>query len=121
MFFRDTYLPFLGNTVFPTGILSESSPKNDLNQLQLKIKPNTQIIYWAANTDSSSPMTNPWKAYDTYQNAGVTTSDSNGIATLKFETPSQYKIPSGITLKKHIHYRTINDPGLLSTNKTIFI
>jgi uncharacterized membrane protein YuzA (DUF378 family) len=121
MFFRDTYLPFLGTTVFPTGILQETSPKNSDNQFKINIKPNTQIIYWAAKPSSSTPVSNPWKAYDTYENAGITTSDKNGLATINIETPAAYKIPSGITLKKHIHYRTVTEAGLLSNIKTIFI
>jgi uncharacterized membrane protein YuzA (DUF378 family) len=121
MFFRDTYLPFLGNAVFPTGILSESSPQKADKQIKIKIKPNTQIIYWAANPSSTSPVKDPWTAYDSYDNAGITTSDHMGNAIIKFQSPSSYKIPSGFTINKHIHYRTVSEPGILSTIKTIFI
>lgn len=121
MFFRDTYLPFLGNAVFPTGILQDSKPSNTDNNIQIKTHPNTKIIYWAAHPSDKSPIRDPWTAYDAYDNAGITTSDNNGNATINFQSPSSYKIHSGFTINKHIHYRTVSEPGILSPIKTIFI
>ena len=117
---RNYYLPFLGDTIFPTGLLGDNIVPNmsDLT-INLKIKPNTKIVYWAAepceSTNSCEKSIMAWDAYKNYENSGITTSNSTGIALLKVRSPQFYKVPfkSGL-IKPHIHYREMLANGMLS-------
>lgn len=118
---RNYYLPFLGDSVFPCNSMVEKVPENANTQVKIETKPNSNVIYWASETHKEV-IANPWLAYDQYSNAGVTRSDVNGVAVLKFREPSAYKVPSGMkTLQPHVHYRVCAYPGMLSEVKTVFI
>jgi len=113
------YLPFLGDTVIPTSILQNRIPDNYNKEITINTKPNTKIIYWAAEQNNEKDIKYPDTAYLDYDNYGITTSDNNGMATLKVRNPQQYKIPSGRILDKHIHCRYVKYPGMLSKIETI--
>jgi uncharacterized membrane protein YuzA (DUF378 family) len=119
---RNFYLPFLGDTVFPCESMVTKVPVNADTQVKVETTPNTNIIYWAAETHKEV-MDNPWVAYAENSNAGVVRSDINGVATLKFRKPASYKVGmTGLrTLSPHVHYRVCSYPGMLSEIKTIFL
>ena len=120
---RDTYLPFLGQAVLPLSVLKDDmTPEHASIVVNVKVnsKEGTKVIYWAANPDESGDVVkSPFKAYADYKNAGIAKVD-NGIATLKLNCPSRYSVPFG-TLSKHIHYRLINDKGMMSRVHTVMI
>ena len=53
-FKRDNMLPFLGITVFPCNSLQIRIPDNANKSVSIKVKPNSNVVFWAAepkNTD----------------------------------------------------------------------
>lgn len=128
--FRDTYLPFLGNSIIPlTSFVSEKIPDgaNISYILNTKDYPNgTRVFYWGAkSTNKNTIQSNPIKAYGDYNNSGVSIVN-NGKAVLKFFCPDKYSINyiKGTFLKnnieRHLHYRIeCPDSGFLSSVKTI--
>lgn len=117
---RDYYLPFLGDTVLPTYLLKERIPENYDIELKVKIPKNTKVIYWASEPGKKDRT--PWDAYKNYENSGVTTSDSDGVAVFKVREPGRYVKPMMFGtnyLKPHIHYRLVKTNGMLDKIKTI--
>ena len=121
---RDTFLPFLGKTVFPFTLVKDSDPipnGNVSTTVYVDAPNDTKIAYWAAMPNSTNKVeSNPQIAYDNYINASVT-SVKNGQATLTIYCPAQYKVPMNPfsssfnkTLEKHIHYRIIYTNGMIS-------
>ena len=118
IFQRDTFLPFLGETVLPQPI-AEYSPSGDLVSKTVKNLPsNVKVIYWAS-LPSDTVLSNPKDAYDNYKNQGVTTTDDNGVAVFQVLNPSSYKVPIKGTLDPHIHYRYWTEAGVASPVHTI--
>lgn len=118
---RDLYLPFLGRTVVPSGFLTEKTPRGANALRRVLVKPNSKVVYWASETNHEI-LQNPWLAYDNYTNAGVTTSDHNGVAQLHVRFPSRYRVPykwHNEPLPPHIHYRVCEQPGMLSEVRTV--
>jgi uncharacterized membrane protein YuzA (DUF378 family) len=117
---RDTYLPFLGNSVLPTYILSEKVPSKFNLEVPVRVEPNALVVYWAATEYSGAEIQN-WKiAYDQFQNSGVVRADDKGLVTLKLNCPRRYKV--GLierTLYKHVHYRVAKDNVWLSPVYTV--
>lgn len=108
LFQRDTYLPFLGDAVFPaTAIIDERTPEgaNTEVKIRLNVPDGTKVIYWGAEA-SDRVIDNPWDAYGKYNNTGVTTVNG-GVVTMKLKCPAEYKVMAGQKkLKRHVHYRT---------------
>lgn len=121
IFSRDYYLPFLGHAVFPCDSLEIRTPANANVATKIKTKSRVNVIYWASEGTNDIVVQNPWKAYDKYGNAGVAVSDADGNAVLKVRQPVSYKVPTGFTLKPHIHYRICLGNGMLSPVKTVFL
>ncbi len=122
-FNRDTYLPFLGETVMPCGAIQERTPPGASTQISVNVPPNSKILYWAAEPATEHLKTIPtWKeAYLGFENAGVTTSDSNGVATFKVRNPQPYSVPWKGRIESHIHFRICQGNGFLSRVKTVFL
>jgi uncharacterized membrane protein YuzA (DUF378 family) len=128
MFNRNFYLPFLGKSVVPCSFLiPDKVPDNADISVQVTVKPNSKVIYWASETDANKELVkdDPWSAYTKFENAGVVTSDSTGKAILKVRNPTKYKVPGLVmnkTLDKHIHYRVCGDNySMLSQVETTYI
>ncbi len=125
--FKGTFLPFLGDSAFPVGLLpNEMYPPKSNFEIELDFNyPNgTKIIYWSANpkTDNKDFVyDNPYDAYGDYKNSGVAIVN-NKKAVLHLYCPNKYKVPIGLVLDKHIHYRVafINNP-ILTDVKTVYI
>jgi uncharacterized membrane protein YuzA (DUF378 family) len=113
-----TWLPFLDSTIVPSSIIPLSTPKDANMKINIKVCPNTKIVYWAAYLNKNENIT-PEEAYKDNMNAGVVISDENGNAELKIIEGSGYKV-SCKHLKRHIHYRICKNNILMSRIYTIF-
>lgn len=116
MFNRNTWLPFLGETVFPSSLIP-FKPGSGNTTITIKTKPHTKIAYWAALPSSNIPLVKD--AYQDYSNSGVVMSDFDGNATLIFDKGTEYIVPSGKKLKSHVHYREIDN--MMGPIKTIYV
>lgn len=111
---RTTWLPFLGPTVMPSGILKPYVPPRADFQVIVKAPCNAvRVIYWGAILGAKHPV----QAYGGYVNAGIA-DVVNGYATLRLHKPKAYGIRSH-KLPPHVHYRWINASGMLGSVKTI--
>ncbi len=121
-FSRDTYLPFLGETVMPCSLLKDSIPENATHYTKVHVSPGTKVLYWAAEPENEElDSLKDWRqAYLGFKNAGVVTADKNGVAILEFRKPQPYKVPFTGNIESHIHYRTCINQGLMSNIKTIW-
>ncbi len=128
MFNRNFYLPFLGKSVMPcNSLIPDKVPDNADISVQVQVKPNSKVIYWASESDANKELVkeNPWDAYTKFENAGVVTSDAKGKAVLKVRNPTKYKVPGLLnnkTLDKHVHYRVCGEHNsMLSQVETAYI
>jgi uncharacterized membrane protein YuzA (DUF378 family) len=123
MFNRDTYLPFLGDTVLPCTTIPERVPPGATKEVHVPAPAGSKILYWAAEPTMEELKQIPdWQqAYNKYENAGVTTTDSTGIAILKVRNPQPYKVPMKGQLPPHVHFRICDGTGMLGRVKTVFL
>lgn len=122
MFKRNTYLPFLGKTAHPCFSLEDVEPENPTKEVVVSVPPDTKVLYWAAEkSKDGSPFESPQEAYNDYKNYGVTTSDENGNAILRFRTPTGYFVKTGKLIDSHVHFRYCKKPGMLSEVKTHYL
>ena len=119
---RDSWLPFLGYSVLPETLIPVKEINDATITVQVKVKPNSKVAYWAAKpTDETELIPDVIKAYGSYENAGVVMSDANGIAKLPIKESTEYKIPSGRVLKRHVHYRVLGLPwGMVGRVETAY-
>lgn len=121
-FNRNTWLPFLGFSAFP----SQSFVPNKNNSIgntivKVDVKPNTRIAYWAALPKQSQDTPYVDEAYGKFENSGVVMSDLNGVAELLILPGSEYRIPSGKVIDRHIHYRELDLPaGMMGRIETVY-
>jgi hypothetical protein len=116
-FHRDTYLPFLGEAVFPSSVLQTQTPSGATRTVKVNVKPHTKVVYWASEPGDNLSKKYFEVAYGKYENAGVTTSDASGIAFLKIREPQSYTVPLQ-TLAPHVHYRAVKTSGFLGPVRT---
>lgn len=110
MTFRDTYLPFLGYTAYPTQTLAVTPLLTNANaSVRLsRLPPKTKVVWWASNaerTNSDTVIPGPKTAYADSANAGVVLTDAQGGVVIHLWCPQSYKVGLGKVLPKHIHYR----------------
>jgi hypothetical protein len=113
---RNAFLPFLGPTVFPCGLLEDKVPEGADTVVEIQTRPGAKVLFWAAEPGAESLKTIPtWReAYASFSNAGVTTADAYGVARLQVRKPQTYTVPYKGALDAHIHYRIcLSDGGLL--------
>lgn len=120
---RDTYLPFLGPMVAPCSVLENREPPGATKEIKITVEPNVKIIYWAAEPASENlKKINTWnQAYLKYENAGVATSNGEGVAVLKVRAPQSYRVPMRGQLQPHVHYRVCGEAGWMGKVNTIFV
>lgn len=125
---REYYLPFLGDTVIPTGLLpSESIPNGANMEVEMTITPNTKILYWASepceNTLTCGKERMAWEAYGNLTNGGTATSDDKGyVRFLVRGKPQDYNVPyKKDVIKPHIHYREFKGNGMLGKIMTHYV
>jgi hypothetical protein len=124
-FRRDTYLPFLGDAAFPKSLIpTEVSPKDANTEIRVPFdaKDGTRVIYWGAQpTNPRTVFPTPALAYGDYSNAGVAVI-KNGEALLRFQCPSEYYVPTGKKIGRHVHYRLCCQmSGLLGPVETLWV
>ena len=123
MFHRDTYLPFLGETVMPCSILAEKTPDGADTTVQVVVEPGAKVLFWASEPGSEAlHHVQTWQeAYMKFGNAGVTTADASGLASLRVRHPQPYTVPLKGTLQPHVHYRVCRGGGMMDPVQTKFI
>ena len=124
MFNRDTYLPFLGETVMPCGVISESTPQGANTEMRVSDLPvGAKVLYWAAEpeTDNLKKIKDWKKAYLKFMNAGVTVVGQDGVAVLRVRKPQAYTVPWKGQLEPHIHFRICGADGMLARIKTVYV
>ena len=120
-FKRDNMLPFLGITVFPCNSLQIRIPDNANKSVSIKVKPNSNVVFWAAEPKNTDEIVDYKAAYGNYNNYGVARSDNEGNVVLNVRNPQAYTIPFKGVLKPHIHYRVCKKTGMMSRIKTIYL
>ena len=122
---RDVYLPFLGQTLFPSEALSLKTPQGANESVTIRTKPGAKVIYWASEPDTSETNKTPnaWDvAYSKYENSGVVQADDQGVALLRIRGPPQpYRVGLFMTLKSHVHFRIQDGDGFFGPVQTKFI
>jgi uncharacterized membrane protein YuzA (DUF378 family) len=123
MFNRDTYLPFLGETVLPCTTIPERVPPGATKELHVPAPAGSKVLYWASEPAMEELKQIPtWEeAYKKYENAGVTTTDSTGVAILKVRAPQPYVVPFKGRIEPHVHFRICDGTGMLGRIKTVFV
>lgn len=121
-FNRNTWLPFLGFSAFPTQSFVPNKNNSMGNTIvKVNVKPNTRIAYWAALPKQSQETPYVNDAYGKFENSGVVMSDLNGVAELLILPGSEYRIPSGSVVNRHIHYRELDLPsGMMGKVQTVY-
>ncbi len=117
---RDTWLPFLGDSVLPTTLVPLKDLKGDTT-VTVKVQPNTKVAYWAADRLKTEKEGVPLveEAYGDYANSGVVVSDEKGIAKLTVNKGTSYIVPSGREIPRHVHYRELGQSwGMMGPIKT---
>jgi len=110
---RDTWLPFLGASAFPGGLLKPTNPRGSL-RMTVDVSTNAKrVVYWAAKPGGGST---PGDAYGDHANGGVV-DVVDGVATLTLDCPGSYYI-RGAKLDKHVHFREIFDDGIIGPVKS---
>jgi uncharacterized membrane protein YuzA (DUF378 family) len=116
---KETWLPFLGNSVLPNILVPLKTPSNTNKTIEVMTQPNSKVAYWAALPLGKAPDVET--AYGDYSNSGVVMSDSKGIAKLPILEGSGYIVPNGRMISRHIHYRVLGLPyGMIGKVKTIY-
>jgi uncharacterized membrane protein YuzA (DUF378 family) len=123
MFHRDTYLPFLGETVMPCSALPEQIPEGADTQVQVDAPAGAKVLYWAAEheTEGMKKIQDWRQAYMKFMNVGVVLANGDGKATLYVRKPQAYTVPMAGRLEPHIHYRICGEGGMLASIKTVFL
>lgn len=115
-----TWLPFLGETVLPGSLIPLRPGKGDI-VVEVNVKPNTRIAFWAAKHNNESELPLVEDAYADYSNSGVVMSDASGKAILRIDPGTSYIVPNNKVIKKHIHYRELDRQyGMIGPVKTAY-
>jgi hypothetical protein len=124
--FKETFLPFLGSTVYPLGLIPNEMypPKSNFTiELDFDYPNGSKVIYWSANAQKEKDgiFENPKDAYGDYSNSGIAIIN-NKKAVLHIHCPNKYKVPMAGVLDKHIHYRiAVPDSPIISDVRTTYI
>jgi len=124
-FRRDVYLPFLGQTIFPSGALQPKTPTGATDSVTIKAPPGAKVVYWASEPDPLANDAQPvsWdEAYGDYDNSGIVVADDSGDAVLPIRGPPQpYKVPMKGRIEPHVHFRVEDMLGVFGPVKTKYI
>ena len=129
---RDTWLPFLGNSVLPGAVVPLKKNMGDTT-VDVKVTPGAKVAYWAAEPETKLDAINKGAsegnkavplvraAYDQFENSGVVVANDQGMATLVFNKGTSYIVPSGRKLESHVHYREFGEDGMMGPVKSVFV
>jgi hypothetical protein len=120
---RDSYLPFLGETVVPSSLLVEKTPENADLKVRILAAKGKKVLYWAAKSENNTKIAlKDWReAYGNFENAGVAIAGDDGSALLQVQRPQSYWVPPGRRLEPHVHYRICSDDGTMGPVRSLFI
>ena len=120
---RDSYLPFLGETVLPCSLLNERVPEKADLKVRILAPVGKKVLYWAASPliKDEKPNKNWREAYGHYENAGVAIAGEDGSALLQVQRPQSYWVPPGRKLEPHVHYRICSEDGMMGPVRSLFI
>ena len=120
---RDSYLPFLGETVVPSSLLVEKVPEKADLKVRILAAKGKKILYWAAKSENNkNAVLKDWReAYGHYENTGVAIAGDDGSALLQVQRPQSYWVPPGRKLEPHVHYRICSDDGTMGPVRSLFI
>jgi uncharacterized membrane protein YuzA (DUF378 family) len=124
VFRRDTYLPFLGETVLPCSLIPDSLPDHADTEVAIHgVTPGAKVLYWATEpaTEGLARIKDWRRAYLEFANAGVTTADAGGHAVLRIRKPQPYTVPLKGRLESHVHWRVCGDGGMVGPVMTTTI
>jgi uncharacterized membrane protein YuzA (DUF378 family) len=129
---RDTWLPFLGNSVLPGAVVPLKKNMGDTT-VDVKVTQGAKVAYWAAEpetkvgasekgaSESNKAVPLVRAAYDQFENSGVVVANDQGMATLVFNKGTSYIVPSGRKLESHVHYREFGEDGMMGPVKSVFV
>jgi uncharacterized membrane protein YuzA (DUF378 family) len=117
---RDTYLPFLGETVIPVSVFKEHKPVQSEKEFKIKDSRATYLVFWASNKKNGTTVVNVKNAYGNFDNSGVS-KFIDGVATISVACPQRYYVERVFKkrLPKHVHYRLVYPNGMLSSVRTL--
>jgi hypothetical protein len=118
---RDTYLPFLGETVLPCSLLQERTPEHaDTEVFVSGLEPGAKVLFWATEPATQGLATiKDWqRAYLDFANAGVTRVGSDGHVILRVRKPQPYTVPVMGRIDSHVHWRVCRDGGMIGPVQT---
>jgi len=117
---RDLWLPFLGESVLPGSLVPLKKVVGD-TIIEIKVKPNTRVAYWASLPQETNKIPLVHEAYGDFKNAGVVLSNNDGIALLIVNKGTNYIVPTGREIKRHVHYRELDQVyGMMGTLQTVY-
>ncbi len=120
-FQRNTWLPFLGESVLPSALVPLKVNSGD-TEVIVRVRPEAKVVYWSAKPSSSESKPEVKTAYDDYSNSGVTQANIDGIAKLAFNKGTDYEVPSGKVIKSHVHYREMDlEYGMMGPVQTVYV
>lgn len=120
-FRRDTYLPFLGETVLPCSVLQERIPEHADTDVRVSgLEPGAKVLFWATEpaTDGLRSIKTWDRAYLDFANAGVTRVGEDGHAIFHVRKPQPYTVPLMGRLESHVHWRVCREGGMLGPVQT---
>lgn len=120
---RNTWLPFLGESVLPSALVPLKVNTGD-TEVIVRVRPEAKVVYWSAKPATSEATVIPEvnTAYDDYSNSGVTQANIDGIAKLAFNKGTDYEVPGGNVIKSHVHYREMDlEYGMMGPVQTVFV
>jgi len=115
---RTTWLPFLGKTILPGGLVTKQTPAKANKKIIIKVRPNAKVAYWAA-TGKNKKDQDVFDAYNNHSNSGVVIADNKGIAELLIIEGEGYRVPNGKRIPRHIHYRIIGN-SMIDRVRTVY-
>lgn len=113
---RTTWLPFLGPTVMPVGLLKAQTPRDSDFAVVLDAPSHAmRCVYWGSVNASDDPI----QAYGGFSNGGIADVVDKKVK-LALQKPKAYSV-AGRLLQPHVHYRWIGPRGMLSAVKTVAV
>lgn len=119
---RDSYLPFLGDSVVPCSVLKEKVPDNAELKVRILAPAGRKVLYWASEPSNDKNSKDTWKeAYGGFENAGVAIAESDNSAVLHIRRPQSYTVGFFRKLEPHVHYRICGLNGMMGPVRSLFI
>jgi len=117
---KNFWLPFLGESVLPGSLIPLKEVVGDTT-VEVKVKPNTRVAYWASLPQKTTKIPLVEEAYSDFKNSGVVLSNKDGVAKLIVNKGTNYIVPSGKKIPRHIHYRELDQVyGMMGALQTIY-